>query len=250
MYRKKPRDEEEQLKLQRDIVLRHKHDLELRIASYGPFDRPSYMLIQLEEFQAELRAFDRKIARVQRAKQTQTAVQQVAAARQAITKAVLPPPARGRRASRRSPNSGLLIVPFVVLAVILGVFAAVSSARPSLSGEFTQRGAAPLAAALLPEPTAILIPTIPPVQETAMAVSDWPPSNAERRVIGNTGGIGVRLRAEPFEDSHSFTGLQDGTSVYLIETKLDDTGSVWWWIALSDGSTGFVNEKYLLPSTP
>lgn len=79
-----------------------------------------------------------------------------------------------------------------------------------------------------------------------MAVGDWPPSSAERRVIGDTGGLGVRLRLEPYEDAPSFTGLSDGTPVYIIEQKFDDTGSVWWWVALSDGSTGFVNEKYLL----
>ncbi len=245
MYRKKPRDEEVQLKLQRDIVLRHKHDLELRIASYGPFDRPSYMLIQLEEYEAELRYFDRKIARIQRAKQTQAAMQQVVSAGQAVTKAVLPPPKRRQRTSRRHAQGSSVVALFIALAVTLGVFAAVSNARPGLSGEFAQPSAASLATDLLLEPTAALLPTMHPVQETAMALGDWPPSGAERRVIGATGGIGVRLRVNPTEVSHSFTDLPDGTTVYLIEKKLDDEGSVWWWVALSDGNAGYVNDKYL-----
>jgi hypothetical protein len=65
-------------------------------------------------------------------------------------------------------------------------------------------------------------------------------------VIGATGGIGVWLRVNPYEESHSFTALPDGTAVYLIEKKLDDEGSVWWWVALGDGNAGYVNDKYLL----
>jgi hypothetical protein len=246
MYRRKPRDEEEQLKLQRDIALRHKHDLELRIASYGSFDRPSYMLIQLEEYENKLRSLNRRIARVQRAKQTQPAMQQVASARQAVTKAVLPTSVHGRQAKRRQTSESFIVAPFIILAIIIGVFAAVSNARTGLSGEFTQLGAAPLAGQALPEPTAVTIPTIAPVQETAMALGAWPPPDAERRMIGTTGGIGVKLRVDPYEEAHSFTSLSDGTLVYLIEKSVDEVGTVWWWVALSYGNTGYIKEQYLL----
>lgn len=246
MYRSKPRDEEEQLQRQRDIVLQHKHDLEVRMASYGLFDRPSYMLIQLRGYEAELRQINRKITRAKRVKQVQSTMQQVATTGQILTDVVLPPPARGRRVNRRRSDASSFAGILIVTVVIIGIVAGIGHLRPESASESTQAAAAPLTSEMVPEPTAATIPTMPPVQETAMAVGDWPPSSAERRVIGATGGIGVRLRVDPREDAQSFTGLADGTLVYLIEKKLDDVGSVWWWVALSDGSTGYVNDKYLL----
>lgn len=246
MYRSKPRDEEEHLLTERALLLQHKQELERQQAIFGPAYRPSTLPVQIGELERDIRRIDRRIAYVRRKKQLKATMQQVGKAGQTISDAVLPPPTRGRRASRRRASGSSLVAPFVVLAVIIGVFAAVSNARPGLSGVGVQTEDVPLAAALLPEPTAVLLPTMPPVQETAMAVGDWPPSSAERRVIGATGGIGVRLRVEPDEESHSFTGLTDGTLVYLVEQKLDAAGSIWWWVALSDGSTGFVHEKYLL----
>lgn len=109
-----------------------------------------------------------------------------------------------------------------------------------------QVDAAPLVGQILPEATAVLLPTMPALQATAMAIGAWPPPDAEHRVIGATGRIGVKLRINPQQNSHNFTVLKDGTLVYLIEKTTDEGGAVWWWVALSDGTTGYVNEQYLL----
>lgn len=244
MYRSKPRDEEEHLLTERGILLQHKQELELQQAKFGLAYRPSYLPIQIGDLEEALRRIDRRIAYVRRKKRLKATIQQVASVGEMVTGAVLSPTKPVRRLRRRGAAATSL-PGMIGVVLIIGLLAAVTNARPGLSGEYVQTAAEPLRVQVLPEPTAAILPTIAPIQETAMAAGAWPPPDAERRVIGATGGIGVRLRVNPYSESHSFIDLPDGTLVYLIAKQPDHAGAVWWWVALADGTTGYVNEQHL-----
>lgn len=79
-----------------------------------------------------------------------------------------------------------------------------------------------------------------------MSIGAWPPPDAERRVVGATGGIGVNLRVDPYQESPGFIAIPDGTPVYLLSKSIDNTGAIWWWVVLGDGAVGHINERYLL----
>jgi hypothetical protein len=90
-----------------------------------------------------------------------------------------------------------------------------------------------------------MLPTLDPIQATSLALPNSVPQDAEKRFIGNTGGIGVRFRVEPFQEAPSHQDLPDGALVYLLDNSTDTAGTIWWRVALASGDVGFVKERYL-----
>ena len=68
----------------------------------------------------------------------------------------------------------------------------------------------------------------------------------DRRVIGNTGGLGVRFRQEPRQDAPSSVGLADGATVHVVEQLTPPDSELWWKVRLDDGTIGYIKDRYLL----
>lgn len=65
--------------------------------------------------------------------------------------------------------------------------------------------------------------------------------------IANTGGAGVRFRTEPRQDAPSNgKGLNENTTVYLLDSLTNEVGEIWWKVRLDDGRVGYVWEVYIL----
>lgn len=68
-----------------------------------------------------------------------------------------------------------------------------------------------------------------------------------KRVVGNTGGLGVRYRLEPFENAPSHMALEEGRQVSLLSKQLDAAGVLWWKVRLPEsGEVGYIRDDYLL----
>lgn len=68
-----------------------------------------------------------------------------------------------------------------------------------------------------------------------------------KRMVGNTGGLGVRYRSEPLNDAASDFALEDGKQIILLSKQLDAADQVWWKVRLPEsGEEGYILDKYLL----
>jgi hypothetical protein len=213
-------DEEQQIIYLRETVVRRKNFLEQQRATYGMLNLPPHVQIEIEHLEEELRRLDQRLATARRRKRRQQTVQHVIQIAGGITRLGRPT----HRANRRRKLS--LMQRLRIAAVRLIVGALLIGGILSLGWWKSRTILAPaLEAQLAPEPQQAI----------------W----SEVRVIANTGGIGVRFRHAPFQDAPSDAGLNDGTTVYLIERLVAADGEIWWKVQLTDGSTGYIKERYL-----
>lgn len=136
-----------------------------------------------------------------------------------------------------------MIVLSAMIVVGIVVFGSFGAARGQQTDGRT--APAPLIGDLETVATPAMLVALEPAQATEMAVSGVSPQTTEQRIIGNTGGIGVRFRVEPFQEAPSPQDLPDGALVYLLDNSTDTTGTIWWRVALASGDVGFVKERYL-----
>ena len=105
---------------------------------------------------------------------------------------------------------------------------------------------------LLPPPVAA-IPAEAGSGPPAPAAAEQTAADAapvERVKVANTGGIGVRLRAEPKQDGVRVTTLEDGKVVKTVGPDQQDANVTWKHVAtVDDQFTGWVNSTYLTPTT-
>ncbi|MEO8288918.1 MAG: SH3 domain-containing protein [Chloroflexota bacterium] len=166
------------------------------------------------------------------------------------------------RPPRRVGCSALAIVPLI----LIGVFALliwrvtpnvaesivsiprqilnISTSTPSTDSSSIGTGG--LATQTIPVTPTVAIPptnTIPPVPPTATAVVEY-------FKVANTGGQGVRLRAEPQQDGARVTGLGDGVVVKTVGPDQKAAGVTWKHVAtIDDQYTGWINSNFLVPTT-
>jgi hypothetical protein len=165
------------------------------------------------------------------------------------------------RPPRRIGCSALAIVPLILIAVFAfliwrvtpnvaeGIVAIprqifnVSTSTPAVE-EITS-GPGGLATQTIPVPTLPVTPTAPIVQPAVTATPV-----VQYFKVANTGGQGVRLRAEPTQDGARVTALDDGTIVKTVGPDQKDANVTWKHVATADDQyTGWVNSSYLTPTT-
>jgi hypothetical protein len=107
-------------------------------------------------------------------------------------------------------------------------------------------GSGKLATQTIPvKPTVPITPTIAKVAPTV------PPTPVPAYLkVANTGGIGVRLRADPQQNGARVTGLDDGTVVKMIGPDQTNPDGTWKHVAtVDDQYQGWINAKYLVATT-
>jgi len=162
---------------------------------------------------------------------------------------------------RRIGCSALAILPLILIAVFAfllwrvtprvaeGIISIprqilnISTSTP-VPVEDVSTGAGGLATQTIP------VPPTEPVTPTAPIVLPSPTSVVEYFKVANTGGQGVRLRAEPKQDGDRVTGLADGVVVKTVgpDEKVGDV--TWKHVAtIDDQYTGWVNSAFLVPTS-
>ncbi|NTV62230.1 MAG: hypothetical protein HGA65_01665 [Oscillochloris sp.] len=248
MYRNtKIVDEEVALTQLRDLSIQHKLLLEQQQAMFGPAHVPPHVPMGITYYDQQIAELNKRLANVRRRKKRQERLRQIAAASSQATQSLLgqPSPQRRRNKKRTIPFPTVAIpigVLIVIGLVIIGSFQAARGQQMSMDDHVAP---APLIgsaeAAVTP---AALIP-IESGQAAAPSLSQTASQATEQRIIGNTGGIGVRFRVEPFQDAQSYQDLPDETVVYPLDSSIDGEGTTWWRVALGSGDVGFVKERYL-----
>src|SRR5205814_2641206 len=157
--------------------------------------------------------------------------------------------------------SALAIVPLILIAVFAfliwrvtpnvaeGIVAIprqifnVGTSTPS--PEQITSGSGGLATQTVPVPTAPVTSTVPIVVPTVTATPVL-----QYFKVANTGGQGVRLRAEPTQDGARVTALDDGTVVKMVGPDQKDGTVTWKHVATADDQfPGWVNSHSLTPTT-
>jgi hypothetical protein len=91
------------------------------------------------------------------------------------------------------------------------------------------------------------LPTITKGDDKIKATSQSTLGSFTKRVVGNTGGVGVRYRSEPLHEAASDFVLEEGKQIILISKQLDAADQVWWKVRLPEGGKeGYILDKYLL----
>ena len=142
---------------------------------------------------------------------------------------------------RRLPRRGVLVA---LAAVAVAGLYLLSGARPHPAAPTPRTEAVGLSSAAASTPTSM--PTSTPV----LAVRATPvPTQPTRWVVGNTGGRGVYVRAEPKLDAR-VRAWPDGTVMEELGFALAEDGE-WKQVRAPDGSVGWVPAAYLVsPTTP
>lgn len=84
-------------------------------------------------------------------------------------------------------------------------------------------------------------------KNNTMATSQTASASYGERVVGNTGGMGVRYRLEPFDHAASHIALEEGRQVSLLSKHFDAAGELWWKVRLPEGGEeGYIRDTYLL----
>lgn len=95
----------------------------------------------------------------------------------------------------------------------------------------------------VPQPTATLTAVPTAVPPTATAVAE------EYVEVANTGGQGVRLRAEPRADADRVDGLQEGTVCKIIGPDTTNADGTWRHVeVVGKNEQGYVLNKWLIAS--
>ncbi len=91
-------------------------------------------------------------------------------------------------------------------------------------------------------------PTLsPPVATAAPAPTRPPTPTGERIVIGNTGGLGAVLRAEPVTGP-PVAALRDSQVVDVIEHRAIPGSGDWVHVRTADGKEGWVTGRVAIPA--
>jgi hypothetical protein len=107
---------------------------------------------------------------------------------------------------------------------------------PSAGGLATQTVPVPVT------PTVAIKPTIAP--------TGTPTPVVEYFKVANTGGLGVKLRAQPLQSADRVTGLNDGTVVKTIGTDQKNADGTWKHVSTADDQySGWINANFLIPTT-
>jgi hypothetical protein len=110
---------------------------------------------------------------------------------------------------------------------------------------------------VIPDAGGLATQTVPvqatvPVTPTAPIIVASPTTAlvADYFKVANTGGQGVRLRAEPKQDGARVTGLADGVVVRTVGPD-EKVGDVTWKhvSTIDDQYTGWINSSFLVPTT-
>ena len=164
------------------------------------------------------------------------------------------------RPPRRIGCSALAIVPLILIAVFAfliwrvtpnvaeGIVAIprqifnVATSTPAV--EQITPGAGGLATQTVPVPTVPVTATVPIVVPTVA-----PTPIVQYFKVVNTGGQGVRLRAEPKQDADRVTGLAEGVVVKTVGPDQKVADVTWKHVAtVDDQYTGWVNSTFLTPT--
>lgn len=96
--------------------------------------------------------------------------------------------------------------------------------------------------------TVVVTPTATPLPPTSVPLT--PTIIAEEYVkVANTGGQGVRLRAEPRSDAARVDGLSEGTVAKVIGPDQKNADGVWRNVTVvSNGETGWILSTWLAPA--
>lgn len=252
MYRSaKAVDEEAELIQVRDLSIQHKLLLEQQQAIFGPAHVPPHVPMGIVYYEQQIEHLNKRIANVRRRKKRQERLRQLAEASSHVTQVLV-----GGGAQRHSQKARKRRKSFSIAAVGLGVVIAIGAliigGFRSVSGQIqtvdlkSNMSPAPLIGNFEAAATPPMLPTLDPIQATSFALPNSVPQDPEKRFIGNTGGIGVRFRVEPYQEAPSYQDLPDGVLVYLLDNSIDLTGTIWWKVALASGEVGYVKERYLL----
>jgi hypothetical protein len=148
----------------------------------------------------------------------------------------------------------LLGVPLLVITA-LPQFFELAGAVPALSG--SPAAPAPTPGFRLSGPTSAARSRFAPIQDAApptlappVAVTEVatprPSPTGERIVIGNTGGVGAILRAEPVIGA-PITSLREGVMVEVIEHRSVAGSGDWVRVRTTAGAEGWVTGLVALP---
>lgn len=213
-------DEEQRILYLWDTVILRKELVERQREIFGPLNVPPHMQIEIEFLEEELAQLDRRLRAARRRKRWEQAKQQVGRAARGLQRLMIP----SHRAARRRKMGVMqqllaLVTRLIIVATLIGGVLVVVLWQ-------TASSSAP----------------VPSIRATSTSPQE---DVHERRVVANTGGIGVRFRHAPEQDASWDVALEDGTTVYLIERLAGANDEVWWKVQLQDGAFGYIKEQYL-----
>jgi hypothetical protein len=153
---------------------------------------------------------------------------------------------------------GLLAVPLLVITEIPKLFELAGSVPAAAGQPVTPAATAGLRLGE-PSPTSTRTrfgaldetppPTLTrPAPAATPGASPLPTSTGERIVIGNTGGLGAVLRAEPVS-GRAVGALREQQVFDVLERRTVPGGGDWIRIRTADGTEGWVTAVVALPTT-
>ena len=167
---------------------------------------------------------------------------------------------------KRLGCSALAILPLVLVAIFAFLFfritpqlaqGMVNPIRQLLNIELPT--AEPTATTVQPEATPGEVVVVTSTLETAVATPTSAPTTAplpptsipdEYVEVANTGGQGVRLRAEPRLDAARVDGLAEGTVCKIIGPDVTNGDGTWRHVeVVGKAEQGWVLNRWLIPST-
>jgi Bacterial SH3 domain len=165
------------------------------------------------------------------------------------------------RPPRRVGCSALAIVPLLLIGIfallIWRVTPKVAEGIVAIPRQILNISTStPAVEQITPGPGGLATQTIPappnvPVTTTAPIVLSTPTGAAvvEYFKVANTGGQGVKLRADPRQDANRVTGLAEGVVVKTVGPDQKVADVTWKHVAtIDDQYIGWVNSDYLTPN--
>jgi hypothetical protein len=101
-----------------------------------------------------------------------------------------------------------------------------------------------------PGPASLATQTTAPLSTPAVAIVATATPTIEYVKLANTGGQGVRLRAEPRPNARSIVTVGEGAVFMIIGPNVKNEFGTWRYVELpNDGRKGYVLDRYLIPWT-
>ncbi len=222
-------DEELQLIYLLEIARRQRAFLEQQQLMYTTLIMPPHLQIEIAYRDEEIARLETRLQALQH-KKRRTQWQRGFIAVLAFIVGLFFPHPQPRQ--RRSPSIMRRVKDVTLLALVLGIIGVIGISMLAQIQLLRNLAGSPLSATMR---------SIPAGSSTAERVS----AAYQTRIIGNTGGIGVRFRNEPYQEALANGALPDGTLVYLREPVTGRDGELWWFVQLEDGSVGYIKDRYL-----